>query len=491
MAQGAFVYFLGFPAKFAGFLVMWVAANYYGTQELGIYIGAWALIQVALKFTCGGVTETLALKVAQLIPKASRNNPDRPPEVYHVISNALYSGILISLLWVIGYYLSFEYFFANQVSEEIQQGLHLFLILIPLHLISQLSIACTRGILKVKYDMITNSIIKQSLFLLIVLMGIAFQELDYRLIYIQIIVHAIACIASIFHFSQWFSLPQSFTWTGLDFNFLKTAFPLTLNDVLSHFTQELDIVMLTLYATVNEVQLSFYGVAISIVFGIRMLRRNFLKVFIPLASNYIQYDQWDELNANYNSTQRWITYLALPLFCLIVLFPQEILAFYHKDYSQWSYVLMILGFGSLINSLLGIYGAFIFSAGKSMLVLINTSLIVGLNAILNYYLIPRYGLLGAACATAISMSISHLILLIECQVMFPKIKTDLLGLLRVGLVFITPSAILFLPHLDPLNSLVKLGIWIVGVIGVQLLIKPHIEDQAIFMKVKSKLSALS
>lgn len=43
LSRGALIYFLGMPGKFAGFLVMWIAARYYGSEELGIYVGAWSI----------------------------------------------------------------------------------------------------------------------------------------------------------------------------------------------------------------------------------------------------------------------------------------------------------------------------------------------------------------------------------------------------------------------------------------------------------------
>jgi O-antigen/teichoic acid export membrane protein len=442
MAKGAGIYFLGLPGKFAGFLFIWVSARYYPESELGVYLAAWALLQVFLRFVAGGLGEGLSLRVASLIPPEKRKERDsRPAEVYKIFSTAVYLGLLLSALSIGGIWsltgLLREWKLIH-FSGEIETALLYLSLIIPVHLLTHLAVSATRGILQVQYDVWINSFARQTLLLVLTIAAIAWQGWDYRLVSLQLGVHFISLIIALKGLSRWFDISKVFRIQKWDKEFLSFCLPLTLNDILFYLTQELDLIMLTLYGVVSNEKIAFYGVAISIVFGIRMLRRNFMKVFVPLASGHLQTGDWSKVNDNFSSVLRWTLYLALPLFSLFTLFPDSILSLYNSSYLEWKSTFMILALGAFINTVVGSYGFLLFSLERTRMVLMNNAINVVLNALLNFILIPRWGLLGAGVATTVSMVITHIVIIIEIRILSPQLKLDLSAIRYPLLVFLLP-----------------------------------------------------
>ncbi|MEO0646120.1 MAG: flippase [Cyanobacteria bacterium J06650_10] len=91
-----------------------------------------------------------------------------------------------------------------------------------------------------------------------------------------------------------------------------------------------------------------------------------------------------------------------------------------------SSTLMVLTFGHLVNALVGTAGMILDMTGHERYSAIATTGSAGLNILLNWWLIPIYGLIGAAIATTVSMALRSLFLLI-CVRKTIGIRTSVLG----------------------------------------------------------------
>jgi O-antigen/teichoic acid export membrane protein len=92
------------------------------------------------------------------------------------------------------------------------------------------------------------------------------------------------------------------------------------------------------------------------------------------------------------------------LIITIYLFGEVILGFFQKSYTAYFSSLMVLMVGiSGILILRGLFGNLLSSIGKAHINFVITTLALGLNIVLNFYFIPKYGILGAAFTSAIIM----------------------------------------------------------------------------------------
>ena len=98
--------------------------------------------------------------------------------------------------------------------------------------------------------------------------------------------------------------------------------------------------------------------------------------------------------------------------------------------------LIILALGILINSAFGPEGMTLEAFGNTKLVMVNSLIAVIINIGLGFLLVPKYGIVGAAIATAITLSINGLLGLMEIYYLYKMqpFSMDTLKYLSIGAV---------------------------------------------------------
>lgn len=171
----------------------------------------------------------------------------------------------------------------------------------------------------------------------------------------------------------------------------------------------LDVVMIGLLA--GDLQTGLYRAASVVsdlvVFGLGVV--NF--VILPRVAGLHAVGDRQALQTLVTASTRIITALALGGFVLIAGFGSVLLALLYGDgFSEGYSVLLILALGQLANALFGPVALLLNMTGNEKLTLIGVSLSVVINAGLNVLLIPRFGIEGAATATAATLIIWNLML---------------------------------------------------------------------------------
>jgi len=108
-------------------------------------------------------------------------------------------------------------------------------------------------------------------------------------------------------------------------------------------------------------------------------------------------------------------------------------------YAIFPQALSILALGTFLHSAYGPVGMTLEAFGNTKLVLVNSLVMVLLNVGLGFLLIPGYGIVGAAIATAATLSISGLIGLIEIYILYKMQPFSIDSLKFVGLGFLCLS----------------------------------------------------
>lgn len=116
-----------------------------------------------------------------------------------------------------------------------------------------------------------------------------------------------------------------------------------------------------------------------------------------------------ELERNYRSATTWIVRLALPAFIMLLVFPQEILHLFGKEFATGALVTVILGAGQLVNAATGPCGTVLNMSGKVMINMADNLGALIFNVVLNLLLIPPFGIVGAAIAWSLSLALVNLL----------------------------------------------------------------------------------
>jgi O-antigen/teichoic acid export membrane protein len=93
----------------------------------------------------------------------------------------------------------------------------------------------------------------------------------------------------------------------------------------------------------------------------------------------------------------------------MIIFSQEILTIFGREFATGATTLVILSVGQLMYSATGPLGVMINMSGRSKLTLLNTVLHLLLQVGLCVVLIPQYGIIGAAVANTISKGVQRAI----------------------------------------------------------------------------------
>lgn len=107
---------------------------------------------------------------------------------------------------------------------------------------------------------------------------------------------------------------------------------------------------------------------------------------------------------------RLITAISFPLGIMLIVFGHWFLRLFGPEFTAARNVLTILCISNLINALVGSVSLLLTMSGHARHVSITISITAGLNVLLNALLIPRFGVEGAAIATATSTIVRNLVL---------------------------------------------------------------------------------
>ena len=113
-----------------------------------------------------------------------------------------------------------------------------------------------------------------------------------------------------------------------------------------------------------------------------------------------------------------IFWLTLPVIILFLSFPKNILSFFGEEFELASMALIVLAFSKMFSAISGSVGTFLQMVGKQNIfqnILIFTAVI---NIILNYILIPLYSINGAALASAISVIVWNILMIVYIKKKF-------------------------------------------------------------------------
>lgn len=190
---------------------------------------------------------------------------------------------------------------------------------------------------------------------------------------------------------------------------LSFSLPMMMVNILSMVLFWTDTMMLGYFRSAGEV--GIYSAVARTAFFVNFVLMAFTSIFAPRISELYKKRQIAELGQMYKTVTRWIFSLTLPLFLIMVLFGKNLLMLFGRNFTSGFIALIFLCTGYLINASVGSVRYILSMAEKEKAVLWDTAVLCLSNIFLNWLLIPRFGIQGAAAATAISVSLINFLML--------------------------------------------------------------------------------
>lgn len=210
---------------------------------------------------------------------------------------------------------------------------------------------------------------------------------------------------------------------------ISTSLPLFMVASMNLVMNWTDTIMLGIWT--DDKTVGIYGVAV---------RTAMLTSFILNAVNSIVAPKFAELYAqkDYNSlsslarkSAQLMTCLAAPVLLLFVIAPSWVLRLFGPSFVSGAGALSILAIGQFVNVATGSVGYLLMMSGHEKLMRNNILFSAGLNILLNSILIPKYGISGAAIATAVSLAMMNLI---SAGLIYWKLSISTLPILKGGFI---------------------------------------------------------
>jgi O-antigen/teichoic acid export membrane protein len=186
----------------------------------------------------------------------------------------------------------------------------------------------------------------------------------------------------------------------------------------------------------------FYAVARKIASALQTVRLTFEYVIAPLAAERDGHGDHPALQEMYAFATRLSLCIALPFGAALILARHDLLAAMKPEFAAASAAIAILSIGRIVEAATGPATAIIESLGHKALPALNGIIGFAVLVGLGLYLIPLYGVTGAAVAASVGLNVTAIISLVQSALLYKLSPYDrhLLRPLGAALVLTTVMA---------------------------------------------------
>lgn len=163
----------------------------------------------------------------------------------------------------------------------------------------------------------------------------------------------------------------------------------------------IDVMMLSSMAGLE--QTAIYAIAFYIASVITVPQRSIEKIAAPLISSFIKEKNWDEVGTIYQKSSLNQLIPGILIFGLIWIHIDSLFLLLPEIYSAGKWVILIVGIGKLVEAGTGSNGIILINSKHYRVSFYTNIILVGITVLLNYLLIPKYGIEGAAFASAFAI----------------------------------------------------------------------------------------
>ena len=490
LTKGAAIILLGIIAsKFLGYiyrlLVARIGPEEYGILTLGLTISFFLIMISTLGLESG---------ILRYLPVFKENN--EPGKAKRLIYSSLKIAGLTSILWGVILFMSADYI-ALSFFKDIRIGIILKILAfsIPFATLRNVIVNISKA-----YQSTTNEVVAKSIgenlpkiIITAILLFLGYYLLGAAVAYVGAMI--ISLTLSMYFVRKQLPDKKVKAEKGNEIikEVVKYSWPLIFNSFLIVLISWFDTIMIGIFKSPYEV--GIYNAAMPTAMLISIFPKAIQSIFLPvLSSTYERENGKENIEKIYRASFKWIFLISILSLAYLVAFAKTILhVLFGAEYAGGSLTLIILTIGFFAQ------GLFVFSSRDLLMLLKKTKLVfiltltaVLVNIILNFILIPQYGIIGASIATSFSFVLMSLLMVSAGYKMmhihpFKMQFLKILGAISIATV-LTKIMIILLPFSQKLLQLIISGI-ILSIIygGLLILSKSFDEDDIYIIKmIKSK-----
>lgn len=400
IAKGTGIVFSGLiVGALLDFICRLLIARSFTQYEYGLFSLGFALVNVFALISLLGLQQGATRQIAYY---RGKNDLSKIRSVtFSSIQIVLLASISSSIvLFITSNFLSTNVFH-NAVSSALIRILSLS---IPFFALTAILTSIFRGFGQVTQQAYFQNMLRRTLFLLFLLPIIFFHLPFLNAIYAFTASSMITCTVLVIYTISKYPLPKkegSNVTAPVRKELLSLSIPLLAATILRTIISWTDTLMLGYFRTPEVVGLYNGASPLAQLIPFTLVSMGF--IYVPIASQLYSRSQMPEMRRIYKILTKWIFSVSFPIFLILFLFPETVLdSFFGTNYIRAGLALRILAVGFMFHSFVGMNGLSLTVIGKSRLVMYGSLIGASGNVILNIVLIPRWGIEGAAIASATS-----------------------------------------------------------------------------------------
>ncbi len=392
--------------KLFSYLFIVLVAVKLGSYEYGLLSIGMATLSFFSAFSLLGLDEG----VLRFVPFYKGRNDQNllKSTIITSLKTVLNSSLFFAVLIIV-----FSDFISDKVFNEFElvKVLLFMAIALPFSAVSNIFLVSFRAFQKPQYEILFKELIEKSLRLVItfILIYLGFKLNGALIGFVLAIIIMLVLILITFN-KKIFNIFSPKIQQENKKELLNYSLPLMLKNLIWVIIPWTNLLMIGYFNTASDV--GIYNVALPTANLIIIPVYGVMYLFLPIISGLYGKNNKEEIKEIYKKISKYSLLLILPVFMIISVLSKDIISsLFGAEYLSAALPLTILSLGYLVFSLSDI-SMNMLSVLKKTKTIFSIILGFGLsNIILNFILIPKYGILGASIATSVSFLIGALLMI--------------------------------------------------------------------------------
>jgi O-antigen/teichoic acid export membrane protein len=331
-----------------------------------------------------------------------------------IIICALKLVLMGSLLVGIGIFVGAETI-SNKIfsKSELSMVIRLFSLSLPFLAIIDISVFSIQAVQTLKYKVYVKDVYLPicNLAAVVVLFSMGLQIKGA--IYAYVISAVLSALLGIYYLKKTFPdlVNQQIRAVASFGSLLRFSLPTIGMNVFGFGMLWTDTLMVGYFMSTTDV--GIYNAAARTAMLINVILFSFSSIFMPMISDLNYRGEVKKLEGLLKTVTKWIFALSFPIFLLMAILSRQVMALFGSEFAFGTLWFLILALAQMINSSTGPVGNFLVMSGKQDIVFLDMAVCFCANVFLNYSLITRYAVVGAAIATMLSITLLNVMYLIE------------------------------------------------------------------------------
>ena len=420
LKRGAFFNTIALLASNFRGVFTFLVARLLGPAVLGTFAVAWAMTDLISKIGVFGLDDAITTFVArsQAVGDHARSRVlFRLAVLLALVQSTLTAAILIGAIHLFGDHLG--------LPRQMVSALAVVLCALPGIALYRVSTSISRGMKVMKHDIYSRGMTEPTATTLALLIALVIGFKDFAPEVAAIVGTAVSGTVALMLASRLFKhMPKrhgAVSFYREAKGLLGYAAPISACQLLNTFILRLDVFMLGWFIGrapgVTLATVGVYSVVVDIASGLRKVNQAFNPIFAPVVAGMTATGDHERAAHTYARLAQWMLWILLPLVGALALSGGIILMIYGPAFHQGAAWLGIVGIACATTAFVSL-GETVIMVQRPRLNLLNSSITCVVAVGANLWLIPRFGVMGAAFGILIPYVVQGVLRYLVLRVVF-------------------------------------------------------------------------